>query len=90
MKAKEVLSRQGSIVQWQSVEAGIFSSGTRGWGDTLPPKKDFFNVSMDQKETRLKKAFYFLVPPPPPHIFKHSAGPAPSAPRASFWSASRP
>ena len=66
MKAKEVLSRQGSIVQWQSVEAGIFSSGTRGWGDTLPPKKDFFNVSMYQKETRLKKAFYFLVPPPLP------------------------
>ena len=73
MKAKEVLSRQGSIVQWQSVEVGIFSvelaePGAGGTRDPPSPlKKYFWNVSMYVPEANifLKKAFYFLVPPSP-------------------------
>ena len=52
MKAKEVLSRQGSIVQWQSVEAGIFSvelaePGAGGICDPPP----LLNVSMYKEQT---------------------------------------
>ena len=95
MKAKEVLSRQDSIVQWQSVEVGIFSvePAEPGAGGTRDPAPLIFFSKcqyVPEENLFLQKAFYFLVPPPPPHIFKYSSGPAPSAPRARFGSASRP
>ena len=68
MKAKEVLSRQDSIVQWQSVEVGIFSvePAEPGAGGTRDPAPlIFFSKSQYVPEANifLQKAFYFLVPP---------------------------
>ena len=80
MKAKEVLSRQDSIVQWQSVEVGIFSvepaePGAEGTRDPPPLKKHFFkmtvhNTYVQEANLFLQKAFYILgLGAPHPHTF---------------------
>ena len=74
MKAKEVLSRQDSIVQWQSVEVGIFSvePAEPGAGGTRDPAPlIFFSKCQYVPEAKLflQKAIYFLVPPTTPTHF---------------------
>ena len=73
MKAKEVLSRQDSIVQWQSVEVGIFSvePAEPGVGGTRDPAPliFFFKMSVCTRSKPFPTKGLLLLGAPHPHTF---------------------